>query len=84
MTAGRSTNKPLKSFIQNLPVRHKLFFLLSMIITVAILAEGLYVSLTVKKALEKNIESELTNTTRAILDTVKTGAGALQKKTMRS
>ncbi|MBI9092990.1 MAG: cache domain-containing protein [Desulfobacterium sp.] len=73
----------MKAFIQNLPVRHKLFFLLSMIITVAILTEGLYVSLTVKKALEKNIESELTNTTRAILDTVKTGATISIKNRLR-
>jgi diguanylate cyclase (GGDEF)-like protein/PAS domain S-box-containing protein len=55
-----------------------------MIITAATLAEGFYVNRTVKKALEKNIESELTNTTQAILDMVKTGAAVSIKNRLRA
>jgi len=74
----------LKFFIRNLKVRFKIFFLLSIIISTATITEGVYVNLIVKKALEKNIESELTNTTQAILDMVKTGAAISIRNRLRA
>ena len=69
--------------IKNFPIRYKLLFIYSFCFLVIISLSSLIIYFIVKQNVEKNIESELKNSTSAILNTVKTAVSVSIKNRLR-
>jgi len=69
--------------IKNFPIRYKLLFIYSFRFLVIISLSSLIIYFIVKQTVEKNIESELKNSTSAILNTVKTAVSVSIKNRLR-
>ncbi|MBA3008639.1 MAG: PAS domain S-box protein [Desulfobacula sp.] len=69
--------------IKNFPIRYKLLFIYSFCFLIIISLSSLIIYSIVKKNVEKNIESELKNSTSAILNTVKTAVSVSIKNRLR-
>jgi len=76
--------KHLRSYIQNKPIRLKMFYTYSLIVIAAVLLVGMSVYYQVVRAIGKNIENELTNATATILNMVETTAQASIKNYLRA
>jgi signal transduction histidine kinase len=69
--------------IKNFPIRYKLLFIYSFCFLVIISLSSLIIYYIVKQNVERNIESELKNSTSAILSTVKTAVSVSIKNRLR-
>jgi PAS domain S-box-containing protein len=69
--------------IKNFPIRYKLLFIYSFCFLIIISLSGLIIYSIVKQNVEKNIESELKNSTSAILNNVKTAVSVSIKNRLR-
>jgi len=74
----------LFQLIKNFRIRYKLFFVYSFTFVVIISLSGLIVYSIVKQTVKANIESELQNSTSAILNTVKTAVSVSIKNHLRA
>ncbi len=77
----------MKSIIKRFkdqPIRLKMFYIYSLVFFVAVLMIGLGVYFQVGKAIEKNIENELSNATATILNMVQATAKASIKNYLRA
>jgi len=69
--------------VKNFPIRYKLLFIYSFCFLVIISLSSLIIYFIVKQNVEKNIESELKNSTSAILNNVKTAVSVSIKNRLR-
>ncbi|MCP4720281.1 MAG: PAS domain S-box protein [Desulfobacteraceae bacterium] len=69
--------------IKNFPIRYKLLFIYSFCFLVIVSLSSLIIYFIVKQNVEKNIESELKNSTSAILNNVKTAVSVSIKNRLR-
>ncbi len=69
--------------IKNFPIRYKLLFIYSFCFLIIISLSSLIIYFIVKQNVKKNIESELKNSTSAILNTVKTAVSVSIKNRLR-
>lgn len=76
--------KGLLAVYRNLPISFKLLLGYSSIFVITLLLSGLVLYAQVRQAIEANIESELKNTTAAILDMVRTTADNSIRNYMRA
>jgi len=71
-------------FIRNLRIRHKLQLAYSCVFILAFAVGGMIIFSFVRDTIEKNIESELKNTTSAVLNMVRTSASVSVKNYLRA
>jgi PAS domain S-box-containing protein len=76
--------KSLRQYLQDKPIRFKMFFTYAFIVTTALTLVGLGVYYQVTKGIEKGIENELSNATASILNMVETTAQSSIKNYLRS
>ena len=69
---------------KNLPIRHKLFYTFSALFILIIVLSGLVALGILRKTVEANIESELKNSTAAILNMVRTSVSVSIKNHLRA
>ncbi|MBE0617133.1 MAG: cache domain-containing protein, partial [Proteobacteria bacterium] len=74
----------LYGWFRNLPIRYKLLVTYSAVLTAFVTLGGAVSYSLVRETLEQNIESELTNSTAAILNLVKTSAAASIRNHLRA
>lgn len=77
-------NRKMISFFRNLQIRSKLLGGYTLIFIMATLVGGGVIYYTVQSTIEANIESELTNSTAAILNMVRTAASTSIKNHLRA
>ncbi|MDM8552333.1 cache domain-containing protein [Desulfobacterales bacterium HSG2] len=78
------TGMKLSDFIRNLRIRHKLQLAYSCVFILAFAVGGMIIFSFVRDTIEKNIESELKNTTSAMLNMVRTSASVSVKNYLRA
>jgi two-component system, NtrC family, sensor kinase len=80
------TVSPAVSFpmFKNIPIRYKLLLNYSLAFTVSLTLGSILIYSFVQKSLTQNIESELKNTTEAILNMVRTSADVSIKNHLRA
>ncbi len=74
----------LTAVFRNLGIRNKLLVLYSAVIFLAITLSGSFIYSSMKRTIERNIESELKNSTTTILNMVRTAAAVSLKNYLRA
>jgi len=73
----------MKHYFFNLPIRYKILLCFILIIVTTTLSSGVFLEVRVREIIEANITSELENTSRSILDAIRTTASASIKNRLR-